>query len=90
MSLGGDEGDLLGELIADEWEFIRSKRVLAQVLDAAEVGGWALVQRYLKRLGYLDRPPNEFPGRNGKHAGRQGCNPADQLTTVIYRGDHHG
>lgn len=61
LSLGGDEGDLLGELIADEWDFIRDKRVLAQVLDAAEVGGWKLVQRYLKRLGYRDRPPNEFP-----------------------------
>jgi len=56
-----DPADLLGNLVQDEWEFIRSKRVVAQVLEAAEVGGWELVQRYLKRLGYRDRPPNEFP-----------------------------
>lgn len=56
-----DAAYLLGNLVQDEWEFIRSKRVVAQVLDAAEVGGWGLVQRYLKRLGYRERPPNEFP-----------------------------
>lgn len=56
-----DEADLLGNLVQDEWDFIRSKRVVAQVLDAAEVGGWELVMRYLKRLGYRDRPPPEFP-----------------------------
>lgn len=56
-----DAADLLGNLVQDEWDFIRSKRVVAQVLDAAEVGGWELVMRYLKRLGYRDRPPPEFP-----------------------------
>ena len=58
-----DPADLLGNLVQDEWEFIRSNRVVAQVLEAAEVGGWELVQRYLKRLGYRDRPQNEFPSR---------------------------
>lgn len=64
-SLGGDDADLLGDFGQDDWDFIRSKRIAAQVLDAAEVGGWGLVVRYLKRLGYrvdrADRPPSEFP-----------------------------
>lgn len=56
-----DAAGLLGHLVQEEWDFIRSKRVVAQVLDAAEVGGWELVMRYLKRLGFRDRPPPEFP-----------------------------
>lgn len=60
-SLGGDDADLLGNLAAHDWDFIRSKRIAAQVLDAAEIGGWELVLRYLKRLGHTDRPPPEIP-----------------------------
>ena len=61
-SLGGDDADLLGNLGQDDWDFIRTKRIAAQVLDAAEIGGWGLVLRYLKRLGHnTDRPPPEFP-----------------------------
>lgn len=56
-----DKADLLGNLVETEWEFIRSKRAVARVLDAAEIGGWPLVMRYMKRLGYRERPPNEFP-----------------------------
>jgi hypothetical protein len=52
---------LLGNLVQDEWDFIRSKRAAAQVLDAAEIGGWPLVQRFLKRLGYSDPPPEAPP-----------------------------
>lgn len=52
-----DPADLLGNLVQDEWDFIRSKRAAARVLDAAEIGGWPLVQRFLKRLGYSDPPP---------------------------------
>lgn len=61
-SLGGDDADLLGNLAQDDWDFIRSKRISAQVLDAAEIGGWPLVLQYLKRLGHVtDKPPPEFP-----------------------------
>ena len=55
-SLGGDDLDLLGNLNQDEWDFIRSRRLAAQVLDAAEIGGFDLILRYLKRLGY--KPPD--------------------------------
>lgn len=62
LSLSGDDADLLGNLGQDDWDFIRSKRCAAQVLDAAEIGGWGLVLRYMKRLGHnTDRPPPEFP-----------------------------
>lgn len=61
-SLGGDDADLLGNLGQDDWDFIRSKRIAARVLDAAEIGGWALVLQYLKRLGHdTDRPPPGIP-----------------------------
>lgn len=61
-SLGGDDADLLGNLGQHDWDFIRTKRIAAQVLDAAEIGGWGLVSRYLKRLGHdMDRPPPEIP-----------------------------
>lgn len=61
-SIGGDDADLLGNLGQDDWDFIRTKRIAARVLDAAEMGGWALVLRYLHRLGHVtDRPPPEFP-----------------------------
>lgn len=62
LSLSGDDADLLGNLGQDDWDFIRSKRCAAQVLDAAEIGGWGHVLRYLKRIGHVtDRPPPEFP-----------------------------
>jgi hypothetical protein len=53
-----ENADLLGRLSQDEWQFIRSKRVIARVLDAAETGGWPLIEKYLKRLGYVDPPPD--------------------------------
>lgn len=56
-----DNADLLGNLDQDEWDFIRSKRIAAQVLDAAELGGWDLVIRYLDRLGFKRPPVPEFP-----------------------------
>lgn len=62
LSQGGDDADLLGNLSQHDWDFIRSKRIAARVLDAAEIGGWPLVLRYLKRQGHTDPPPpNEFP-----------------------------
>jgi len=54
-ALGGDDLDLLGNLNQDEWDFIRAKRLAAQVLDAAEIGGFDLILRFLKRRGY--KPP---------------------------------
>lgn len=71
LALGGDDADLLGNLNQDEWDFIRAKRLAAQVLDAAEVGGFALILRYLKRQGYkppdfgtnlVDQEQRRFPG----------------------------
>lgn len=55
------ETGLLGSLVEEEWEFIRTRRVVAQVLDAAELGGWDAVLRYLRHLGYQGPPPLEFP-----------------------------
>ena len=55
-ALGGDDLDHLGNLNQDEWDFIRSRRLAAQVLDAAELGGFDLILRYLKRQGY--KPPD--------------------------------
>lgn len=57
-SLGGDDLDMLGRLGADDWEFIRAKRLHARVLDAAEIGGWDRLLAYLKHCGHqTDRPP---------------------------------
>jgi len=62
LAIGGDDADLLGNLSQHDWDFIRSKRIAARVLDAAEIGGWPLVLRYLKRQGHTDPPPpTEFP-----------------------------
>lgn len=55
LSIGGEDADLLGQLNQDEWDFIRAKRLAAQVLDAAEIGGFELILKYLRRKGY--RPP---------------------------------
>lgn len=51
-----DEADLLGNLVQDEWEFIRSKRIVARVLDAAEIGGFRAVEGLLRHLGYDYKP----------------------------------
>ncbi len=77
-----DAADLLGHLVQEE-DFIRSKRVVAQVLDAAEVGGWELVMRYLKRLGFRDRPRPNFRDVTEKTPGRLEANPPARLTTML-------
>jgi hypothetical protein len=56
-----DPSELLGNLSSDEWDFIRRRRLVARVLDAAEVGGFDLVTRYLKRKGFKPRPYQEPP-----------------------------
>lgn len=70
-ALGGDDLDHLGNLNQDEWDFIRRRRLAAQVLDAAELGGFDLILRYLKRQGYkppdfgttsADQDEHRFPG----------------------------
>lgn len=58
VSEESEVSDLLGRLSQDEWQFIRKKRVIAQILDVAETGGWPLIERYLKTLGYTDPPPD--------------------------------
>jgi len=55
-SLGGENLALMGNLNEDEWDFIRANRLAAQVLDAAELGGFDLILRFLKRRGY--KPPD--------------------------------
>lgn len=71
LALGGDDADLLGNLNQDEWDFIRAKRLAALVLDAAEIGGFDLILRFLKRRGYkppdfgtsyADQEEHRFPG----------------------------
>lgn len=45
-----DEADLLGQLNEDDWRTIRDAGARAQVLDAAESGGWPAVEKLLERL----------------------------------------
>lgn len=51
-----EEADDLGALTTPEWHFIRTHGLRAQVLDAAENGGWAAVVALLKTAG---APPPE-------------------------------
>jgi hypothetical protein len=59
--------DLLGNLGSDEWEFIRSRRLVARVLDAAEIGGFALVERFIKLKGYKPPEPVIYPEELEEH-----------------------
>lgn len=45
-----DEADVLGHVDLDDWRTIREARAQAQVLDAAEVGGWPAVQALISVL----------------------------------------
>lgn len=45
-----DEADALGYLELDDWHTVREARAQAQVLDAAESGGWPAVEALLERL----------------------------------------
>ena len=45
-----DEADALGYLELDDWRTVRKARFQAQVLDAAESGGWPAVVALLERL----------------------------------------
>lgn len=56
-----DSDDELAQLCADEWAFIQKKRLIARVLDAAEIGGYDLISRYLKKLGYVHWAENYVP-----------------------------
>lgn len=55
------EADLLGNLSQAEWAFIRGKRLIARVLDVAEVGGFLHVERYLVQQGFVPPPEPEIP-----------------------------
>ena len=39
-----DAADLLGMLTLDDWKLVRAASMRAQLLDAAESGGWAAIQ----------------------------------------------
>jgi hypothetical protein len=45
-----EAADVLGLLTGEQWRFIRRVGCRAQVLDAAELGGWPAVCAYLARL----------------------------------------
>ena len=45
-----DAADLLGMLTLDDWKLVRAKSMRAQLLDAAESGGWAAIQELLAVL----------------------------------------
>lgn len=45
-----DEADALGNVELDDWQTIREARAQAQVLDAAESGGWPAVRALIKDL----------------------------------------
>jgi hypothetical protein len=45
-----EKADALGMLDDEDWETVRSSGARAQVLDAAETGGWPAVQALLERL----------------------------------------
>jgi hypothetical protein len=45
-----DEAEMLGLLDFDEWKLVRKLKKRAQLLDAAETGGWPAVQALLRSL----------------------------------------
>ena len=45
-----ESADLLGLLSSDDWKLIRGAGMRAQVLDAAESGGWSAIQALLSAL----------------------------------------
>ena len=45
-----DAADLLGMLTLDDWKLVRAASMRAQLLDAAESGGWAAIQELLAVL----------------------------------------
>ncbi len=49
-----EAADLLGQLTADEWGVIRRAGQRAQVLDAAETGGWEAIQVLIAALAVSD------------------------------------
>ncbi|MNO60492.1 Replication protein [compost metagenome] len=46
-----EHADLLGLLTAEQWRFVRGNDARAELLDAAETGGWAAVLALLASLG---------------------------------------
>ena len=47
-----DAADLLGLLSPDDWKIIRGNDARAEVLDAAEKGGWKAVEALLSALRF--------------------------------------
>ena len=45
-----DAADLLGQITLDDWQTVRDAGARAQVLDAAERGGWPAVEALIDRL----------------------------------------
>lgn len=45
-----EEADRVGRLDSDEWKTVREAKAQAQVLDAAEIGGWPAVVKLVERL----------------------------------------
>ena len=45
-----DAADILGRLSLDDWHLVRAASMRAQVLDAAESGGWPAIQALLEGL----------------------------------------
>lgn len=49
-----EKADVLGALDADDWHTIRTTNTRAQVLDAAETGGWPAVQQLIEVLTLIE------------------------------------
>lgn len=57
-----DELDVsLGSLTPDEWDFIRSNNLRAQVLDVSEIAGFDSVSDYLLHKGYVPSVIPDYP-----------------------------
>ena len=58
-----EPADLLGQLSPDDWKLVRSRNARAQVLDAAENGGWPAILAFLKSLALPEpsRPLSQQP-----------------------------
>ena len=46
-----EPADLLGRLSPEDWDYVRGNDARAELLDAAETGGWSAVRHLLRSLG---------------------------------------
>jgi hypothetical protein len=56
-----EKADLLAHLTDDQWKVVRGNDALAELLDAAESGGWSAMRKLLQSLGceFLSSDPSD-------------------------------